>query len=157
MVSKVLLVYLTCSSRKLPKQQRKHLHASQGKSDTGKTYVKTLRGSLKDTLADGEDTELEEFTGKKRWWGHANHIPGRIQCEFNKTWAGLERKTGKSTQRGRQWLSTGLNRGEKEEVNQLRLQPTCNQLRLHVSKRIRMRTRRQAIASRKSKWRVSHI
>lgn len=29
--------------------------------------VKTLRGSLKDTLADGEDTELEELTGKKRW------------------------------------------------------------------------------------------
>ena len=115
MVSKVLLVYLTCSSRKLPKQQRKHLHASHGKSETEKTYVKSLRGSLKDTLADSEDTELEEFTGKKRWWGHANHIPGRIQCEFDKTWAGLERKPGKSTQWGRQWLSRGLNRGEKEE------------------------------------------
>ena len=29
-------------------------------------YVKTLRGSLRDTLDDGEDTELEIFTGKKK-------------------------------------------------------------------------------------------
>lgn len=40
---------------------------------------------------------------------------GRIQCEFNKTWAGLESKPGKYTQWGREWLSRVLNRGEKEE------------------------------------------
>lgn len=115
MVYKVLLVYLTCISRRLSKQQRKHLHALHGQSDTGKMYVKTLRGRLRDTLDDGEDTELEVFTGKKRRWGHANHIPGRIQCEFNKTWTGLESKPGKFTQWGREWLSRVLNRGEKEE------------------------------------------
>ena len=76
-------------------------------------YVKTLRGSLRDTLDDGEDTELEIFTGKKKRWGHANHIPGRIQCEFNKTWAGLKSKPGKFTQWGSDFL--GFWTGEKKK------------------------------------------
>lgn len=81
-----------------------------GKMTQGKCMWK-LSGGLRDTLDDGEDTDLDVFTGKKRRWGHANHIPGRIQCEFNKTWAGLESKPGKYTQWGREWLSRVLNRG----------------------------------------------